>query len=74
MRWKADPTPKEGDTRNRRKFAWFPTPIGDEVVWMERYGIEEKYTMTVALDSDTAFVYPVLEWVEIDRYTLDYYC
>jgi len=74
MRWKADPTPKEGHTRNRKKFAWFPTLIGNEVVWFERYGITEKYTMNVHIDTDAKVPYPVLEWVEIDRYTLDYYC
>ena len=74
MRWKADPTPKEGDTRNRSKFAWFPTQIADEVVWLEQYGIEEKYTMTVRFDEGVKVPCPVLEWVVIDRYTLDYYC
>jgi hypothetical protein len=74
MRWKADPTPKEGDIRYRNKFAWFPTQIGNEIVWLERFGIHQKYMQTVRFDSDTKTTYPVMEWVEIDRYTLDYYC
>lgn len=73
MRWKADPAPKEGDTRERRKFAWFPTLIGDEVVWLEQYGIKQRYITTVHIDTDVKVPYPVLEWVVIDRYTLDYY-
>lgn len=74
MRWKADSTPKEGDTRNRRKFAWFPTLVGDYIVWLERFGIEEKYMATLAFDTDAKMTYPVVMWVEINRYTLDYYC
>lgn len=74
MRWKADSTPMEGEIRNRRKFALFPTLVGDQVVWLERYGIEEKYTMTLGFDSDTKTPYHMLEWVEINRYTLNYYC
>lgn len=73
MRWKADPTPKEGDTRKRNKFAWFPTQIGDEVVWLERYGITEKYMATLGFDSDAKMPYHVLQWVETERYTLAYY-
>lgn len=74
MRWKADPTPMEGEIRKRCKFAWFPTLVGDHVVWLERFGIEEKYTMSLGFDSDAKMPYHVLEWVEINRYTLDYYC
>ena len=74
MRWKADQTPKEGDTRERRKFAWFPTLIGEYYVWLERYGITEKYMATLRFDFDTKMPYHVLEWVETEQYTLVYYC
>jgi len=73
MRWKADSIPKEGDTRKRHRFAFFPTLVGDQVVWLERYGIKQKYMATLSFDQDTGTPYPVVMWVEVERYTLDYY-
>lgn len=74
MRWKAAKEPQEGQTREKRKFAWTPIRIGEYVVWLERYGITEKYESRSDFDSDAKIMYTVIEWVEIDRYLLDYYC
>lgn len=74
MRWKADRAPKEGDKRLRYKFAWKPIRIGDEMVWLERYGISEMYTR-VSLYDELSLIPPFkMQWVIIERCTLDYYC
>jgi hypothetical protein len=44
MRWKVkQKKPNRGDTRIIKTFAYLPTKIGDTWVWLERYGVEEKY-------------------------------
>ena len=38
MRWKTKPTPKLGDTRWVKKFAWFPVETDSgESLWLESY-------------------------------------
>jgi hypothetical protein len=74
MRWKIKLPPKApeiGDTRTVRKYAWFPTVVGDCAVWLERYRVTEEYQKNVKIEYDGIF--PHLEWVEIKRETLDYY-
>lgn len=44
MRWKTKPTPKLGDTRWVKKFAWFPVETDSkETVWLESYYVKEQY-------------------------------
>ena len=43
MKWKAKPTPKNGDTKIVKKFALFPIRIKDEVRWLEICKIEMVY-------------------------------
>ena len=45
MQWNRvrEPALKGGDTRVRRVFAWNRTPVGEKVVWLERYEVHERY-------------------------------
>lgn len=43
MRWRLDKEPKNGDIRYRYVFAWKKTIVGQYVVWLETFVIEEKY-------------------------------
>ena len=72
MRWKnKHNTPKVGDIREKFPFAWLPTTAGKYTVWLERYWVKQQLTVTFALDE--GHVYPVEEWVEIDRDVATYY-
>ena len=66
MKWKVQEskTPKNGETRTRRVFAWKKTRVGDYYVWLETYQITEKYFVSVG--GNQAW------WYEISRETLDY--
>lgn len=73
MRWKVKQTKWEaGDICERHPFAFFPTKIGDVVVWFERYKVTEQLKIVTMFDNGMA--HPQLQWVEISRDTLDYYC
>lgn len=74
MRWKIKSPPKEGDRRQRRIFAWKKTLVGNYIVWLEQYYVEEEY-MNIT-HQDFAFGFyprPGLQWVEIKRDVCDYY-
>lgn len=45
MRWKTRPipSPKTGDTRIKYKMAWKPTKVQEHTVWLEFFGIEERF-------------------------------
>lgn len=45
MRWPAtrEKYPQEGNMRTRVKFAWLPIQCGDEVVWLEKYIVKERF-------------------------------
>lgn len=45
MQWNREPEPvlKGGERRARRVFAWKRTPVGDKIVWLERYEVHERY-------------------------------
>ena len=73
MRWKANPQPKIGDKREVYKFAWFPTLVGDQVVWLERYCIEQEYKTVARYHSDSDVPVYSNGWEEIRRSTLEYY-
>ena len=42
MRW-VKYKPKQGDTREVIRFAWFPVEIKEGVVWLERYKERQTY-------------------------------
>jgi hypothetical protein len=44
MRFYLNSTPEYGALRKRNKFAYFPTKVGNVVVWLESYTVYEKYT------------------------------
>ncbi len=71
MKWKIKKEPKEGDFRCRRKFAWFPTEVGEYIVWWELYEVKEVYQMVALVDEN--IVHGKLEWVEVDRWDLCLY-
>lgn len=56
MKWKVPIGPFEGDTRKRRKFAWFPVFVynGDQLykVWLETYQLTEKYEKVAVFHGD----------------------
>ena len=43
MKWTIKPNPKEGDIKQKIKFALFPTKVKDKWVWLERYIAIYKY-------------------------------
>lgn len=46
MRWKNKPTPKLGETRWVKKFAWFPVETDSgESLWLESYYVKEVYML-----------------------------
>lgn len=73
MRWKVKKKDwKEGATRWKIGFA-FPLPIQirGQMVWFERYWIKQELKSVAVFDEGTCV--SELQWVEIDRDTLDYY-
>ena len=73
MRWKVKQKEWiEGSIRKRKPFAFFPTRVGDQMVWLEQYQITEGLTAVAHFD-EGGHVYPGLQWVELSRETLDYY-
>ena len=64
MRWKIkNHEPLVGDTRTRIAFTWFPTIVYQEVVWLEKIKITERWIQ----DPDIH----VMRWVEIFRETIN---
>jgi hypothetical protein len=44
MKWTTPVLPEEGDTRRRKKFAWFPIQCDDGTTrWLETITIEERW-------------------------------
>lgn len=45
MRWNRKPAPAAGqwNIRERRVFAWKPTPVGDYIVWLEWFAVHEQF-------------------------------
>jgi hypothetical protein len=37
MRFKVKPKPNIGDRKTVIKFAWFPTRVEDNIIWLEKY-------------------------------------
>jgi hypothetical protein len=63
MKWKSS-EPKDGDKRTRRVFAWRKTKIGDYIVWLETYEIDEIFYEHIS--TTPGF------WSEIKKRTLEY--
>jgi hypothetical protein len=66
MRWKTPETPKNGEQRTRRVFAWKPTKIGKETVWLEFYAVREQFFVPAGGGPGW--------WAYRSTETLDYYC
>ncbi len=72
MRWRVKQKEwVEGSIRKRKPFAFLPVRIGDHMIWLEQYSLTEALK-TVAV-FDEGVVYPELQWVTINKDTLDYY-
>ena len=72
MKWlNPKPEPVLGQTRERFPFAWLPTQVGDYMVWLERYWIEER--LSFVCESDEYGVHPAEGWVEVQRGFPQYY-
>ena len=72
MRWKVRQTEwVEGSIRKRKPFAFLPTRIRGEMVWFERYLVAEQLIAVAVFDEGIA--QKELQWVEVNRETLDYY-
>jgi len=69
MKWKADPTPKVGDIRKWRVFAWRKTKVGDYWVWLETYQVTEEWCVHIPVD---VWDGPRRSWwCEVSRETLE---
>lgn len=63
MRWKTKPTPKLGETRWVKKFAWFPVDTDSgESLWFESYYVKERISVRTSLGVDGGG-YKYLGWV-----------
>ena len=72
MRWKIKQQEwVEGSIRKRYRFAWFPTKVGNVMVWLERYVVKEQLECATVINE--GFTCRELRWTEISRDTLDYY-
>ena len=43
MKWKKEPYPKLDARRELLRFAWKPREIGDHIVWLEFYSVNQRY-------------------------------
>jgi thiamine pyrophosphate-dependent acetolactate synthase large subunit-like protein len=70
MRWYVKPIPVEGELREVAKFAYFPTKVGNAIIWLETFYAFEEYRKVV--DSiDHGYVDWEFRWVEIRRFLND---
>lgn len=44
MRYTVGYAPVTGDTRTKRVFAWWPTYVEDQLIWLESYWRTQRYT------------------------------
>jgi hypothetical protein len=70
MMWIANPTPKQGDVRVRRKFAWWPIKFLVDTdlyyVWLESYQVTELYTL-VTTNEGEGYYDSNLQWEVVKR-------
>ena len=57
MKWK-NTTPKHGDVRTIKRFAWFPIDAGNITVWLDVVYIDQKYVD----DETTHTLYDRSKW------------
>ena len=43
MRWSLPKPPTQGDTRTETHFAWLPTKVRNQMIWLERYYVHKRY-------------------------------
>ena len=67
MRWKreAPAAPEHNEIRERRVFAWKPKEVGNEVVWLESYGVRERFFQPASGNPGW--------WSVVSEYTLVHY-
>lgn len=56
-------TVRNGDTQLKRKFAWLPFRINDDIIWLETYEIYQQYKATMYTVGEKGYV--VGEWINI---------
>jgi hypothetical protein len=67
MRWKRDPETSLGEMRTECRFAWFPvTVVGDIVVWLECYSVDQQYQEVTKNDGSWSWVERA--WVDVSTY------
>jgi hypothetical protein len=72
MRWHSKHTEieiKDAATRLERVFAWMPTRISNEIVWLETYEILQMFHVkqyNITIDNKPVF-FKVGEWVNISK-------
>lgn len=67
MRWIRAPKPREGDTRQHTRFAWWPIAVAEPantIVWLERYNTSEVWTETRGV---------MRHWRVLQRYAMKHF-
>lgn len=67
MKWKAKNKPqiKEGDTRIKKRFLFFPQKLSNEWRWLECALIEQKVMSRTKIMEGSVGCFQVLEWVSV---------
>ena len=63
------PHPKLGEEREVIKFAYFPTRIGDSIVWLQKYSVLYQFKKTYRFTAGSFNPYPteIIKWVEVSK-------
>lgn len=71
MVWAANQGPirKNGDTRTKVRFAWFPHRIGDVYVWLAQYETLEAWQVTAVpvIIEAQGKVFEIGKWVKVSE-------
>lgn len=69
MRWSRSENrnPQLGDSRTRRRFAWWPTKVLNAWVWLERFAIVEEYRHWQTVEPRTGLRLDQYGWRERAR-------
>ena len=70
MKFILTPQPKLGDTRCRRRFAFFPVRIGDTVIWLEHYEQTDVYELYRKYIEGGRYSIEAAGWRPLNRTTL----
>lgn len=73
MRWEIKRKPILGDSRIKRKFAFMPVKIGNEMVWLEFYDSHQRYEPDLDERDADYYVFGGAHdgWKEVSRKTTD---